>query len=122
MKGEFPQMTDDQKNDGMATLSERREMNSEPLGERSDKVSTTIEDKAHLPAAPQGGTGASRVAIEGLDGKMADAVQADEKFYDELDDYNAEREPETQSWKTTRDDDLPVDTSTTADRPSSDDA
>jgi hypothetical protein len=105
----------DEKNDGTSTLSEQREMNSAPIGARSDKVSTTIENKAYLPAAPQGGTGASRVTFEELGDNMADAVQADEKFYDELDAYSAERKPETTSWKDTEDDDLPVDTSSTSD-------
>jgi hypothetical protein len=105
-----------EQNDGTATLEQQRKVNpgSEPLRERTDVVSTTIEDKAHLPNAPQGGTGASGVALEELPADVSDAAQDGEEFYKELARYNAERRPETSSWKTTQDDELPQDTSSTA--------
>jgi hypothetical protein len=110
-----------EQNDGTNALDQGR-MSADPMrGKRSDVVSTTIEGEGHLTAAPTGGTGATRVSFEEMPSGMAEALQANEGFYEELGAYNAERKPETSSWKETEDDEVPTDTSTTADRPSSDD-
>ncbi len=102
-------------NDGTNALDQGR-MSADPIrGERTDVASTTLEGEGkHLPAAPQGGTGASRMTLEKMPAGMADAVQEGASFYSALEDYNSERKPETEGWQETEDDPLPRDESSTA--------
>ncbi len=93
-------MSDTQQYDGMSDLPEEREMNSDPLGERSDVVSTTIERRGDYP---NGTVPGSKMTLEGYSDEGGPDLNSD--FDDaarrELEEYQDES-------------DLPRDTSSTA--------
>lgn len=73
-------MSDKPQYDGMGDLPEEREMNSDPLGARSDEVSTEVERRGDYPITVAGGPGGrTQVTLEPLD-DMADALQEDGQF------------------------------------------
>ncbi len=105
----------DPKYDGLSEIDQGRISADALRGDRSDKVSTTVERRGDFPNTQGPISSEQRTVVTPLTDEQATALQEDEQSPDELGRYNDERRPETQSWKTTQDDDLPVDTSTTAD-------